>query len=104
MPERVEDAPHAIERQIDPLRMEPDKPRDDGVVGGHGSCHSGAPTRLRLLRELPRGWSPPKRASAEVEGANPESITPIRDVLSTRLWLRLQALAPSLGSSRLLRL
>ena len=33
MAERVEQAPHAVERQVDPLGMQRQQPRDDGVVG-----------------------------------------------------------------------
>ena len=35
MTERGEDAPHSIERQIDPFRMQRREPRDGGLDGGH---------------------------------------------------------------------
>jgi hypothetical protein len=35
MIERREDAPHPIEREIDQLGMQRQKPRDDGINFGH---------------------------------------------------------------------
>ncbi len=36
MTERIENAPHPIERKIDQLGMQGREPRDDGIDGGHG--------------------------------------------------------------------
>ena len=34
MAKRGENAPHALEREIDPLGMQPQKPRDNGIDRG----------------------------------------------------------------------
>ena len=59
--EAVQDPPHAVERQIDPLRMQRQQPRHDGVDGRHGRRLRASLTGSRRLRAPARALASPRR-------------------------------------------